>query len=330
MSRFLATTLASSFFISWCSTHITWIKNDKIDRTISSTYDDTSKILESDNDNYLRSILYKINRSVALVWDREFNFFVMFFWLKSDIKIVEKIMEIQKKNNLVIDWIIWKNTLSVVYSEYYSNINTIDLPRYISNRLNIYNDLNYYKSHPWRDTLHWRLFPFWLPNVYSNTYYYWKNDWFNLKDSYINESLVSKVPDIIEEKWNIWFLENIDWKFLVRVYVNWKLTLLSYTSPWTDNINWWIRTTKWNFISKRSSKYHISWAIESIKKTKSWLKWAVMPYAVHIYRWIYAHAWYVDWTRKSHWCVRLPILYAKWLYDIFKKNWDIKWYIIDN
>jgi hypothetical protein len=120
------------------------------------------------------------------------------------------------------------------------------------------------------------------------------------------------------------------WNFFVAVYVNWKLDLLSYISPWSDFIKWWIKTKTWNYISTYADKYHISWAKDSIKETNNWLEWAIMPYAVHVTWWIYVHAWYVTWKRKSHWCIRLPILYAKGLYEIFNKNWNINWSIIDN
>jgi lipoprotein-anchoring transpeptidase ErfK/SrfK len=112
--------------------------------------------------------------------------------------------------------------------------------------------------------------------------------------------------------------------------VKWELELLTYISPWTDLIKWWMKTLTWKFKTTFSDKYHISWAIDSIKETNKGLIWAVMPYALHITWWIYAHAWYVNGQRKSHWCIRLPIYYAKWLYDIFEKKWNIDWFIYDN
>ena len=171
-------------------------------------------------------------------------------------------------------------------------------------------EMSSYKRHPrikWKE----KIIANFIPKYWNSNYYYWYLGTKNIEGTFIDSSLVDIIPNNIEKKWNHAYLKRIKWKFVVLVYINWELKLASYASPWNSKHKWAIRTLKWNFTSDFESKYWVSWARVS--------KWAPMPYAVHIVNWIFSHAWVVNWERKSHWCVRLPLYYAKWLYDIFKE-----------
>ena len=84
-------------------------------------------------------------------------------------------------------------------------------------------------------------------------------------------------------------------------YKNWKLKLATYVSIWTKH-----RATikgkyslKHDQIRRRSRRYHNS----------------AMPYSILIKWWYYLHQWRSNWKPQSHWCVRVPWLYQKWLYE---------------
>ncbi len=270
----------------------------------------------------------KCELSKNIIWDKEYWFFIDYFNLYSNKEIIEQIYSLQNDNWLKTDWVIWDNTLKTIYLNYYSKL--ANKPSFIEERLNIYNEMEWYKSHKWRNTKYWKLYPSKVPNIFSRNYYYWIWKTENIKDSFINKDLLELVHTEINRNWNTAVIFNRNWNFFVAVYVEWRLELVTYISPWTDVIKWWMKTLTWNFKTTFSDKYHISWARDSIKETNKGLIWAVMPYALHITWWIYAHAWYVNGQRKSHWCIRLPIYYAKWLYDIFEKKWNIDWFIYDN
>ena len=317
----------------WCSTNNIRL-NDKSNLVVEDISKKVNKTLDKDSSSSNKIILTKKdieeknNLTKKLIWFNEYKYFIDIFGLNSKIELVKKVYSIQKNNWLKKDWVIWEDTLKVIYLNYYKNIN--NLPFWIAKRLEVYNDMEWYKKHKWRGTRYWKIFPWNVPNIFSKHYYYWIGKSENLEDSYVNKDLISLVNENIDRKNTTAVIYNRSWNFFLAVYVKWELELLTYISPWTDVIKWWMKTLTWNFKTTFSDKYHISWAKNSIKDTNNWLIWAVMPYALHITGWIYAHAWYVNWQRKSHWCIRLPIYYAKWLYDIFKKNWNIEWFIFDN
>ena len=47
---------------------------------------------------------------------------------------------------------------------------------------------------------------------------------------------------------------------------------------------------------------------------------AAMPYALHITEGFFLHQWWSDGQPRSHWCIRVPGLYQKWLYEHLPKQ----------
>lgn len=290
---------AVSLALSWC-----------VSNTVTPIKDNTNNIINED----------KINKSKESVWNIEFDNFIEFFNIQNNNNLINEIIKIQKEAWIKKDWILWEKTLTFIYLNYYSNSDNINSN--INTRLEAYNEMKKYnlvkRNHPKFGILRASN----VPKVFKKDYYYWLLSTQNFNDSFIDESLYSVVPDKISELWNKAFLKNINWRFVVSLYVNWELKLASYSSPWNSNVKWWIKTPKWDhFKSTFANKYWISWAAASVK----WNRWAVMPYAVNVYSWIFCHAWKVDWTRRSHWCIRLPLLYAKGFHDFFQEYWNISW-----
>ena len=316
----------------WCSTNNLNF-NKKINNSINSSKNHVENIVENNSwNNILNLTDDEVNKKIIatknIIWENEFNYFSNYFDLDTDYEIVEKIYILQENNWLKSDGVIWENTLKYIYLTYYDKES--NLPNFIEKKLEIYNDMEAYKYHKWRNTRYWKLFPSKVPSIFSNNYYYWIWKTKNIEDTFLNSDLVTLVNPEIARLWNTAVIYNREWNFFLAVYVDWKLELLTYISPWTDVIKWGMKTLTWNFKTTFSDKFHISWAKDSIKKTDKWLIWAVMPYALHITWGIYSHAWYVNWKRKSHWCIRLPIYYAKWMYEIFENKWKIDWFIYDN
>ena len=47
---------------------------------------------------------------------------------------------------------------------------------------------------------------------------------------------------------------------------------------------------------------------------------AAIPYALHITEGFFLHQWWSDGQPRSHWCIRVPGLYQKWLYEHLPKQ----------
>lgn len=306
-----------------------------IDKNIINTNENTTNT----NNNYINKSIdldsLKLNnskeyiRSVEISWSNEVDFFVQNFNIRTSLDFENKVKGIQEEFNLWIDWVIWPNTLKIIYLNYY--ILNSNLPIDIQNRLDIYNDMEKYPNNPRLNSSFWKLNPSNVPNIFSKNYYLWIYKWENIVWTYINKNLIKYILENINSTKNIAYVSKIEWKYFLAVYVSWKLELLTYISPWRDDIPWWMKTTKWTFSSNYKNKYYISWAKDSVSRWYDWnYYWAIMPYAINIIWWIYAHAWIVNWEEMSHGCIRSPIYYAKWLYDIYSKTWKLDWIILEN
>lgn len=295
------------------------------------------KIIEKKSRNYVDNIIKnidfddKVEKTINSIWEIEYNNFLNFFFFNywftiiSNKDIYNKIIDIQEDNWLKKDWIIWKKTLKIIYKNYYSsNLESCYID--IQKRWEIYTEMIEYPEHPRKKSNYWNLEPSHIPNVFDKNYYYWQLNTKNLENTFIDENLFLWIDEKIKKKWNQAVLKNYNWKFIVLLYIDGILQLASYASPWNWKIKGWMKTILWKFNSDFSDKYYISWAKASVK---NW-KWAIMPYAVHIRWWIFVHSGNVNWSRLSHWCIRLPLYYAKWFYEFFNNYWDIEWNIIDN
>lgn len=133
----------------------------------------------------------------------------------------------------------------------------------------------------------------WLDTVLPNTV------WELLEQDFLQQYRkdLEKHQDIIiiKEVWD---------NYALRFYKDWKLYLATHVSIWR-----WNMTPKW--------LYHTGYKIAKHKSTK--YNNAAMPYAINL-KWNYfMHQWKVTWKKLSHWCVRVPWLYQKIIYESSKK-----------
>ena len=95
-------------------------------------------------------------------------------------------------------------------------------------------------------------------------------------------------------------------KSALAYYENQKLKLSTFVSLWKIGS----KTKDWVYKLKHDKIFRRSWMFN----------WDPMPYALQ-YSWPYfIHRWVSDWTYLSHWCVRVPWLYQKWLYEYLPKD----------
>lgn len=106
------------------------------------------------------------------------------------------------------------------------------------------------------------------------------------------------------------------WKSALAVYRDWKLFMATYVSVWTvwRKTKLWQHEIIWKNPYKRSIKYENS----------------PMPFWLNYSWWFYLHQWNVSWFPLSHWCVRLPWVYASVLYSLVKDKDRIDVFIDKN
>jgi hypothetical protein len=296
---------------------------------------DVTKIIECDKiGEYEKDItesydnLKKLQRSSYLIWKIELDNFCNFFELSdcnNPNEFVEKVEKLQWEFWIAKDWIIWPITLKNIYLKHYIN-NKEKLSHEASKKLKIYIELEWYHDVPW--AMNSRL------NVFDKKTFYWRNMWQNIPWTYINENLIDSIPFYLEENKNIIKFYNKNWKSVLSFYISWELAIATYVTPGIHNSNPTSRLiTNWNrepdllhvsstYPKRRNSEWNI---------VRSW--WAVMPYAVHVYKGIRIHwsDWIIDWRPHSHWCIRVWLYYIEHIFELVNILWkenviiDTKW-----
>lgn len=90
-------------------------------------------------------------------------------------------------------------------------------------------------------------------------------------------------------------------KNALAYYKNWKLKLATYVSIGK------LRT------KTITGKYQLT--PDQIRRRSKKYKRSPMPYSMLIDWWFFLHQWWSNWNPQSHWCVRVPGLYQKWIYE---------------
>ena len=223
---------------------------------------------------------------------------------------------------LTVRWI-KKDFRAILWKDWIENLSK-DTPQKLSQRSEkITSDTQYETG----DTLRFQLinpslkwdFPKYLPDQL-------KEEWFN---SFSDPNSIEISKKIKNKKLNMaeWTDKNSDfiydivvkklssWKSALALYRDWELYMTTYVSVWINHR----RTKTWQFKTLWKNAYYYS------RKYKS-----PMPYWVNFDEWWFRfHQWNVTWYPASHWCVRLPGLYASILFSSIKSNtpWDV---FIDN
>lgn len=277
---------------------LSWQTLSQIDETKKETED----IVDFDKLN-----IYE--KSFLLAWEREIETFKNFFWVSDNHDdFVKKVREIQ----WWWDWILWPKTLRKLYFEYYSKkIDKMDFET--KKRWKIYNEMLWYEK------ISWALYSF--LDVFHVNDYYWKYLWINKDGTFINENLFWKIPNEIKTKTPKIIISKLWKKRYLAFYINWRLFLATYVSPWFE-------MNKTNKVIKHwdryPDKYHISSLYPTLEESKNWkVWWFVMPYAVHVDGaiWIHGSDSRIDWNLQSHGCIRTPLLYMKEIFEKVKELW---------
>ena len=147
----------------------------------------------------------------------------------------------------------------------------------------------------------------------TNTQIYWRNLPKNIPWTFIQQGLWNiKFPEKVETNEAQIYVSKINWKVILRFYIDWKLDTACYVSPWRYSR----RTPAVNKYPDRDLDIdHIS-----LWKERAW---AVMPYAIHVIWWVWIH-WstgIIDWKPHSHGCIRTWLFFIKHIYDTLNERW---------
>ena len=259
--------------------------------------------------------LSSIEKSEKFVWKNEVNNFTKIFAVSWENDFSKRISKIQTENWLETTGFLDKKTINFIYKNFYSKMNLETLPVEVKTKISLEKDFENYRKYS-------NLPLNWLKSPFSEEYFYWKNIWENVSGTFLNEKLLQEINDISifsddYNNWNSIQIDKIKGKYVLKMYLNWNLVVLTYVSPGTAS-----NRTPQNFNSRIDSlnKYYVSW---SYPKRSSWVNgWAVMPFAYEIdaSRWIYWHIGVVNWHWLSHGCVRAPWFYQYGIYDLLQKS----------
>lgn len=158
-------------------------------------------------------------------------------------------------------------------------------------------------------------------DVFHINDYYGDKVWLNKYWTFINENLIWKIPENMNGIGHKIIISKLDTKKVLSFYVDGKLYLATYVSPWLPQH----KTPKLKTNGKlKPDKFHTSSEYPEINKSKNGSKWwAVMPYAVHIDGWVRVHGSdsRIDGNLASHWCIRTPLFYVKEIYEKVAQLW---------
>lgn len=251
-----------------------------------------------------------------LVWSREIKNFMTYFHLPTsgDEKVnefVKKVQELQK-GLPAQDGVMWPKFIRFLYMNYYSkDLDKLDATS--KARWEIYKEMLGYEKKSW--ALYKFLDPFHINDFYGK-YVGMNKEW-----TFINENLEKDIPHEIEDKNPRINIAKVGDKRYLAFYIDGKLHLATYVSPWLLTNRTQKVVKKWE---KTPDKYHISSSYPTLAESKNGKVWGfVMPYAVHVDGsvWIHASDSRIDGSLQSHWCIRTPLFYVKEIYDKVKEFW---------
>ena len=105
------------------------------------------------------------------------------------------------------------------------------------------------------------------------------------------------------------------WKSALALYRDWELFMATYVSVWLPLI----KTRKWYKSAKTKTWQFKIGKKEPYRRSRKHNN-APMPFSLNIYGGFFAHQWVVTWYPLSHWCVRVPGIYADILYSLVEIN----------
>lgn len=127
-----------------------------------------------------------------------------------------------------------------------------------------------------------------IDNIISNKGKYQNSE---KKSDFIYDIVVKRAPS---------------WKSALALYRNWELFMATYVSIWRKQN----QTLTWQYKAGRKNPFKRSHKYDN----------APMPEAVNIKQGRSLHQWFVNWYELSHWCVRVPGVYADIIYSLVDTN----------
>lgn len=218
---------------------------------------------------------------------------------------------IWQKNNL--RQFLWLNQYKLIFENYNKDIVKKD------KKWNIIDDKNLYSQ----NEITFPLVFDWLKTTFPESL-----------DEFIAKNEEFK-KDVKDSKTVIVITKNLEKKFALAYYKEWKLTLATHISPGKiskaktkqkyNEETWemetiitekpWINTPSWIFNIKKGKETFIRY-----KRSKEF-KNAPMPYAIWVTWWTFLHHRLdVDGTKKSHWCIGVPWFYEEILYSMVEEE----------
>lgn len=293
----------------------------------------------------------RIEKTKKAIWEQEYKAFLIIFNLDVNdlVNVVSEIRKFQKSENLYPDWVIWKTTLKNLYLKKYFidwiwNSELVEFKNYVNNNwfnkayrdklswnLNsplqlvkfrylmykrLYSEYNWWNSEVvWKTTFRW----YNPDNVFNSKKFIWdistreeyiKWDW----NSLIDTRIVWNIPSVSSSSEEISIKKDSNGRNVLLYYKNYKLRFACFTTTWkVRSGDWpWMKSPSYSTTSSVRSYWHryYDWWSRWPKLT-----WWPMPSAVWTsVNGIYLHIWDVPDSSGSHWCFRLPALYANILF----------------
>jgi len=288
-----ATSVIATGGLLWCTGSINIRVNEILDKLSSDIY------------------IY-IAQSKDLIWEAELALFLETYRIRDPDQFYGAVRQIQLTSWLKDDGVIGRNTLEALYKEWYPKERKI--PNEIKERISIDRQL----QELYRGTKYQ-----WLWDIGSLDHYrIWSRMiWYDYLESGLEKFISnSQEQNVISPFWEPFsmIVKNVWWMRRFMFYwEDWTLSFASSSSIWSGE-----KTEKFQWIS-------LTWKLD-IDKTSWQFEDAVMPYAVHVTRWIWVHWWAVWPWKTSQGCIRLPYNAAKKFYEIAEQEWakNFKIYVL--
>lgn len=233
-------------------------------------------------------------------------------WDCWNIEIYNALKDLQSRNGLEPDGILWPKTLELVYEEAMNSgryLNTTQTQRYL-----IHTELQNYEEDRGR-------MPISVPNAFNNRKFFggWDiHEFKNRPGTYITASLEWVLP----QTWspNTLYISRLWGKMVMRLYdQNGVLSIANYVSWWTNEHR---SPEQRSYTTSWTHKYHIS-----SEYPEEWDLWASMFNATNINGgaiWVHSSNDTIDGYDRSHGCYRAGLYYATGLYDYVNRVWSIR------
>ena len=265
----------------------TWAKKDisvclETDGEDSFTY---KKALESINDPENTTLEFPLSPLFKKYWNRAHPLAVR--WIKKDFRAL-----------------LWKNWIENLSAEIPQKLSHRSEEVTSDTQYEIWDTIRFQLINP---LLKW-VFPKYLPDQLKEE---WFESFLDPDASTIDNIISNKEKSQNSEKKSDFIYDIVvkrapSWRSALALYRNWELFMATYVSIWRRQN----QTLTWQYKAGRRDPFKRSHKYDN----------APMPEAVNINQGWFIHQWIVNWHELSHWCVRVPGVYADIIYSLVDQN----------